>query len=55
MKINKNTKPSGSWAGKQVLTWNTRVLREPYLKEVRGLGKPGPWQQRLLPAAWELG
>ena len=53
MKINKNMKPRGSWAGKQVLTWSTSGLREPYLKEVRGLGKTGLWPRLL--AAWELG
>lgn len=35
----KNKKPSGSGAGKQVPTWSTRVLRNPYLSEGRGLGE----------------
>lgn len=37
---NENMKLFGSWAGKQVLTWSSRVLRKPYVREVRG------WQSR---------
>lgn len=57
-KTNESMKLFASRAGKQVLTWSSRVLRKTYLKEVRGLGKAGlGWAggfPLLLPAAREL-